>query len=131
MTKKIELRFIDSFRFMASSLDSLARNLTDDQCKNLRWFYQDQEVFKLMQCKVSTHTSTWIAGKGSKRQDSHQRSLYSKLNMEDISDKDYEHAQQVWNIIMDEKTLGSYHDVYLKTDVYCWQMSSRIFETHV
>ena len=51
VTKKIELRFIDSFRFMASSLDSLARNLTDDQCKNLRWFYQDQEVFKLMRCK--------------------------------------------------------------------------------
>ena len=43
VTKKIKLRFIDSFRFMLSSLDSLARNLTDDQCKNLRWFYQDQE----------------------------------------------------------------------------------------
>ena len=43
VTKKIELRFIDSFRFMLSSLDSLARNLTDDQCKNLRWFYQEDE----------------------------------------------------------------------------------------
>ena len=33
-----------------------------------------------------------------------------------ISDYDYEHAQQVWNT-MEKKTLGSYHDTYLKTDV--------------
>ena len=40
--------------------------------------------------------------------------------MEHIRKKDYEHAQQVWNIMRKmgyEKTLGSYHDVYLKTDV--------------
>ena len=27
-----------------------------------------------------------------------KEAFYSKLNMEGISDKDYEHAQQVWNI---------------------------------
>ena len=45
-----------------------------------------------------------------------KEAFYSKLNMEGISEKDYEHAQQVWNI-MGEKTLESYHNVYLKTDV--------------
>ena len=49
--KNIPLRFIDSCRFMASSLDKLAPNLEDDQCKNLREFYKDYEVFRLMRRK--------------------------------------------------------------------------------
>ena len=36
--------------------------------------------------------------------------------MKGISDQDYEHVQQVWNI-MEKKTLGCYHDAYLKADV--------------
>ena len=40
--------------------------------------------------------------------------------MKGISDQDYEHAQQVWNIITPEHeniTLGDYDDVYYATDV--------------
>ena len=36
--------------------------------------------------------------------------------MKDISDQDYELAQQVWNT-MEKKTLGYYDDTYLATDV--------------
>ena len=36
--------------------------------------------------------------------------------MKDISDHDYEHAQQVWNT-MEKNYLGCYHDTYLKTGV--------------
>ena len=42
--------------------------------------------------------------------------FHSRLNMKGVSDQDHEHAQQVW-ITMDKKTLGCYHDTYLKTDV--------------
>ena len=42
--------------------------------------------------------------------------FYSRINRKGISDQDYEHAQQVWNA-MEKKTLGCYHDTYLKTDI--------------
>ena len=42
--------------------------------------------------------------------------FYSRLNMKGISDHNYEHEQQVWNT-MEKKTLGRYHNTYLKTDL--------------
>ena len=45
--------------------------------------------------------------------------------MKGIRDQDYEHAQQVWNI-REKKTLGCYHDTYLKTDVL---LLADVFET--
>ena len=42
--------------------------------------------------------------------------FYSRLNMKGISDQEHKHAQQVWNTI-EKKTLGCYHDTYLKIDV--------------
>ena len=49
--KNIQLRFIDSCRFLPLSLDELASNLDDDQCKQLREFYKEEEVFRLMRRK--------------------------------------------------------------------------------
>ena len=45
--------------------------------------------------------------------------------MKGISDQDHEHAQQVLNT-MGKKTLGCYHDTYLKTDVL---LLADVFET--
>ena len=42
--------------------------------------------------------------------------FYSSLTDESITQKDYEHAQTVWKTFKC-KTLGDYHDLYLKTDV--------------
>ena len=59
---------------MALSLDELASNLDDDQCKFLREFYKEEEVFRLMRCKrVYTHTNEWIAGRNLRRQVYHRK----------------------------------------------------------
>ena len=51
--------------------------------------------------------------------------FYSRLNMKGISDQDHEHAQQVHKIL-EKKTLGCYHDNYLKTVVF---LLADVFET--
>ena len=42
--------------------------------------------------------------------------FYSILNNQNISDEEYIHAQKVWSTIKC-KTMGDYHNIYLKTDV--------------
>ena len=119
VTMEIEIRFIDSYKFMSSGLDSLAKNLTGKQCKYLRWFYQ--EDFELMQCKgVSPyeHIDNWERFEETRLPP--KEAFYSKLNMEVINEKDYNEAQQVWNIMAPEgpeNTLGAYHDVYLAANL--------------
>ncbi|XP_057299582.1 uncharacterized protein LOC130630197 [Hydractinia symbiolongicarpus] len=49
--KKIEIRFIDSCRFMTFSLEKLASHLDDEQCKNLRWYFAEDDTFKLIRRK--------------------------------------------------------------------------------
>ena len=51
--------------------------------------------------------------------------FFRRFNIKGICDQDYEHAQQVWNT-MEKKTLGCYHDTYLKTDVL---LLADVFET--
>ena len=54
--KNIQLRFTDGCRFMALGLDKLASNLNDNQCKHLREFYKEDEVFRLIRRKgVENH----------------------------------------------------------------------------
>ncbi len=45
-----------------------------------------------------------------------KEAFHSQLNHSNISDKDYDHAQNVWKTF-DCKTMKNYHDLYLKTDV--------------
>ena len=44
-----------------------------------------------------------------------KKAFYSELNLEDITDKDYAHAQKVWKVFGIKK-LGEYHDVNVQTD---------------
>ena len=50
--------------------------------------------------------------------------FYSKLDDEDISDSDYQHAINVWNKF-NCKTICDYHNLYLKSDVL---LLSDVFE---
>ena len=90
MRKNIQLRFIDSCRFMALSLDN--------QCKHLRDFYKEGEVLRLMRRKglyPYENMDSWKKFEGTSL--SPKDAFYSRINMKGISDQDFEHAY--WNRI--------------------------------
>ena len=41
----------------------------------------------------------------------------SELNLENITDKDYEHVKKVWEAF-EIKNLGEYHDLYVQCDTF-------------
>ena len=53
-----------------------------------------------------------------------KEAFYSNLNLQDITDKDYTHAQKVWGKF-EIKRLGEYHDLYVQSDTL---LLSDIFE---
>ena len=116
MPVKRKLRFIDSFRFMPSSLDALSKNLHKDQCANLNRFYSGKQLDLLLRKGVYPYEYIDSVDRLSETELPPKSAFYSKLNDSDISDEDYEHAQTVWKEF-GFKTLREYHDLYNKSDV--------------
>ena len=110
-----EIRFIDSYKFLQTSLANLVRNLQPDDFCNTKTIFKDKTELLTRKgvypydyvSSIETLTETQLPPKSE---------FYSKLNDEDITDADYQHALNVWNTFKC-KTIRDYHDVYLKSDV--------------
>ena len=115
--KKIELRFIDSFKFMSSSLDSLVNNLARGGSEFFGFEEYNENQYKLLIKKgiyPYEYMNDW--DKFKENELPRKEAFYSKLNMMGVREEDYEHANRVWKEF-GLKDLGEYHDLYLKTDV--------------
>ena len=114
--KKIELRFIDSFKFMSSSLNSLTNNLVRGGNRLFGF-----ENFTLKQYELLTrkgiypyeYMSSWDKFE---EELPCKKAFYNKLNMSGVSSEDYEHACKVWREF-EIKNMGEYQDLYLRTDM--------------
>ena len=118
-----EIRFIDSFKFLQTSLANLVSNLQPDD------FYNTKREFKknvdlLTRKGVYPYDYVSSLEKLSETQLPPKEEFYSKLNDEDITEDDYQHAINVWNTFKC-KSLRDYHDLYLKSDVL---LLSDVFE---
>jgi len=122
-----ELKFVDSFRFMSSSLEALVKNLDRDQCKNLKKFYGERHLDLLKRKGVYPYDYVDSVDKLANTSLPPKEAFYSKLNDEDISVSDYEHAKTVWREFS-LKTLGEYHELYNSSDVL---LLADVFETCV
>ncbi|XP_022777982.1 uncharacterized protein LOC111319486 [Stylophora pistillata] len=112
------LRFIDSFKFMASSLGQLVNNLTKkgDSFENTRRYF-DGEKLDLLKRK-GVYPYEWL--NSIDRLDETKlppRSVFfSVLSGSGISKEDYCHAQEVWKTF-EMKTMRDYHNLYNRSDV--------------
>lgn len=113
----VQLRFVDSFKFLSTSLDKLAKNMTPSQFEHLRNFFPCSKQFKLLTRKgVYPYDYMNCIERYAEKNLPSVDDFYNSLNNENISSSDYQHAQLVWSEFK-IKNLGEYTDLYLKTDV--------------
>ena len=119
-----EIRFIDSFKFMATSLDSLVNNLPKESFKNLTEFYEGEQLDLIKRKGVFPYDWFDSFNRLSADHLPPKEAFHSVLNDSKISEEDYIHAQNVWETFK-MKTMRDYHDLYLKSDVL---LLSDVFE---
>ena len=139
------VHFLDSFQFTMKGLDKLVNTLTDDDfhitkaefnCKNdsTTWAHchaQYDDVSKCEWCKINLEEERFqqLRRKGiffydyfddiEKLKENvlpDRSTFFNRLNDEECSENDYEHAKRVWKI-QKCSTLRDYHDLYLRSDV--------------
>ena len=111
------LRFIDSFQFMSTSLEKLVANLDSEHFYQMRKNTPNPTQQRLLLRKgVYPYDYVNCAKRLEESELPPKTSFFSELSQEGITDEDYKHAQRVWHEF-NCRTLGDYHDVYLKADV--------------
>ena len=166
-----KIKFIDSFRFMATSLSKLVDNLTDNihndkciKCKSNLCFVRainEKLIFKCIDCEkeyekefnkelIDRFANTYkfcdndldkfimLLRKGvypyeyidewdklNEKVLPGKDSFYSNLTLENISEIDYAHANNVFKKF-NINSLGEYHDLYVRSDAL---LLADIFET--
>ena len=94
--QKHDLRFIDSLRFMASSLDKLSSNLKMYQFVNMKKFYSGNQLSLLLRMAVYPYDYVDCLKKLDETSLPPKEAFYSKLTGDGITDEDCQHAQTFW-----------------------------------
>ena len=111
-----KIRFIDSFKFMAASLDSLVNNLPEGSLNNLKKYYTGDKLSLVKRKGVYPYEYMDSLERFKETTLPPKEAFYSRLTEENISDEDYTHAKKVWKEFKMEH-LQDYHNLYNETDV--------------
>ena len=114
--KTFKIIFKDSFKFLPASLETLVNNLPKDAFKNLERYYTGEkaELIKRKGFYPYEYMNTEERFKETKLPP--KKAFYSKLSGKGITEEDYKHALNVWNVF-NMKTFLDYHELYNETDV--------------
>ena len=109
-----EIRFLDSLKFMNYPLADLVKNLGKNDLHCLRRFFPEDA--DLLSRKGVFPYEFMDSFEKFNFTFPEKDAFFSQLSGK-VSDEDYFHAKEVWKKF-GMKTLGEYHDLYVKTDVF-------------
>ena len=109
------LTFIDSFQFMSSSLDKLVSNLPKESLKYTSKRFKGKKLELMAQKGVYPYDYMDSFDKFNEQLPV-KEDFFSILNNEHITDKDYNHALDVWKT-SSILNMGDYHNLYLRSDI--------------
>jgi hypothetical protein len=114
--KAIELRFIDSFKFLSSSLDKLSKNLRKDQFFELSKYFSKEHLDLVTRKLAYPYEYMDSPEKYLETQLPPIEKFYISLNNESVSQEEYENAQEIWDKFK-IKNLQEFTSLYNKIDV--------------
>ena len=115
--EKMSVRFVDSYRFLSRGLAYLVSILPEDKFHCTHAYHQEPTKFSLLHRKgVFPYEYVTSLDVLQETVLPPVQAFRDSLRQEDVSAKDYAHAQTVWREF-DCATLGDYADVYLRGDV--------------
>ncbi|KAE9542999.1 hypothetical protein AGLY_002910, partial [Aphis glycines] len=113
---KTELRFIDSFKFLSSSLDKLTNNLEKHQFKDLSKYFPEEHLnlvtrklaypYEYMDCEEKFNETCLPP----------REKFYSSLTGKNITIEEYENSQKIWEVFKIQN-LREFTSLYNKIDV--------------
>ena len=111
-----KIRFIDSFKFMSKSLEALVDNLPEEAFNNLGRYYTGDKLRLVKRKGVYPYEYMNTEERFNETKLPPKEAFYSRLSGEGITDEDYKHALNVWDVF-NMKTFLDYHELYNETDV--------------
>jgi hypothetical protein len=112
------LHFLDSFKFMSSSLDNLIKNIPDDNKLFLKSLAADDTQFQLMN-KKGYFPYEWFDSIDKLKlpiTELKKEDFNNRLKLEALSDNEWDYIQQLIKDL-NITTFEEYHDFYLNVDV--------------
>ena len=129
-SKEISLRFIDSIKFMSSSLDSLVNNLARGGGEFFGFEnYSGHQSELLIRKRIYPYEYMDSWDRFEETTLPPASSFYSKLNMSRVSDQDYKHVCKVWRDF-GIRNLGEYHKKKCKGIKKCVVKKTISFEDY-
>ena len=114
--KYFKIVFKDSLKFMASSVEALVNNLTENDFKNLETYFKPYQAKLLKQKGFYPYEYMDDIEKLKDTKPPPQDAFYSKLTGKGINNYNYNHVKNVWKTFK-MKTFKEYHKVYNISDV--------------